>query len=148
MGLRPPAISWYERPGTRPRRRICHMRWRADHVGNTCPNCKSHDLTEPRPFNLMFKTMVGPVEDSASFAYLRPETAQGIFVNFQNVLAATSRKLPFGIAQIGKSFRNEITPRNFLFRVREFEIMELEYFVRPGEDEEWHRRWIEDRLKR
>ena len=120
-------------------------RWRADHVGDTCPKCGSHDLTEPRPFNLMFKTTVGPVEDAGSFAYLRPETAQGIFVNFKNVLDTTSRKLPFGIAQIGKSFRNEITPRNFMFRVREFEIMEIEYFVRPGEDEEWHRRWIEDR---
>jgi glycyl-tRNA synthetase len=127
--------------------RNCHMRWRADHVGDTCPNCKSKDLTEPRPFNLMFKTMVGPVEDSASFAYLRPETAQGIFVNFQNVLSATSRKLPFGIAQIGKAFRNEITPRNFIFRVREFEIMEIEYFVRPGDDEACHRQWVEDRLR-
>jgi glycyl-tRNA synthetase len=127
--------------------RNCKSRWRADHVGDTCPKCGSHDLTEPRPFNLMFKTMVGPVEEAGSFAYLRPETAQGIFVNFKNVLDATSRKLPFGIAQIGKSFRNEITPRNFIFRVREFEIMEIEYFVRPGEDEEWHRRWVEDRLK-
>jgi glycyl-tRNA synthetase len=126
--------------------RNCQSRWRADQIGDECPRCKSKDLTEPRPFNLMFKTTVGPVADSSSFAYLRPETAQGIFVNFHNVLAATSRKLPFGIAQIGKSFRNEITPRNFLFRVREFEIMEIEYFVRPGEDEEWHRRWIEDRL--
>jgi glycyl-tRNA synthetase len=127
--------------------RSCQGRWRADHVGSTCPKCGSHDLTEPRPFNLMFKTTVGPVADEDSFAYLRPETAQGIFVNFLNVLNATSRKLPFGIAQIGKSFRNEINPRNFLFRVREFEIMEIEYFVRPGEDEAWHGRWVEDRLK-
>jgi glycyl-tRNA synthetase len=127
--------------------RDCKSRWRADHIQGACPKCGSKDLTEPRPFNLMFRTAVGPVADENSFAYLRPETAQGIFVNFKNVLDATSRKLPFGIAQIGKSFRNEITPRNFLFRVREFEIMEIEYFVRPGEDEEWHRRWVEDRLR-
>ncbi|MCH1928001.1 glycine--tRNA ligase, partial [Shewanella sp. C31] len=87
-----------------------------------------------RYFNMMFKTYVGPVEEEAALAYLRPETAQGIFVNFKNVLDSTSRKLPFGIAQIGKAFRNEITPRNFIFRVREFEQMEIEYFVRPGED--------------
>ena len=105
------------------------------------------DWTPPRYFNMMFKTYVGPVEDEASLAYLRPETAQGIFVNFKNVLDATSRKLPFGIAQIGKAFRNEITPRNFIFRVREFEQMEIEYFVRPGEDEYWHRYWVEERLK-
>jgi glycyl-tRNA synthetase len=126
--------------------RSCQSRWRADHIGDACPKCKSKDLTEPRPFNMMFRTAVGPVADAESYAYLRPETAQGIFVNFHNVLAATSRKLPFGIAQIGKAFRNEITPRNFIFRVREFEQMEIEYFVRPGEDEEWHRRWVEDRV--
>ena len=127
--------------------RNCKGRFRADHLkNNTCPNCGSHDLTEPRPFNMMFKTQVGPVPDPESFAYLRPETAQGIFVNFKNVLDSTNRKLPFGIAQIGKAFRNEITPRNFIFRVREFEQMEIEFFVRPGEDEEWHRRWVEDRV--
>ncbi|MBI2887363.1 MAG: glycine--tRNA ligase [Chloroflexi bacterium] len=113
---------------------------------NVCPNCGSYDLTEPRMFNLMFKTFVGPVEDTASQVYLRPETAQGIFANFGNVLTATRRKLPFGIAQIGKAFRNEITPGNFVFRSREFEQMEIEFFVRPGADEEWHRRWIQDRL--
>ncbi len=127
--------------------RSCNMRWRADHIGDTCPNCGSRDLTEPRPFNMMFRTQIGPVPDPESFAYLRPETAQGIFVNFKNVLDSTSRKLPFGIAQIGKAFRNEITPRNFIFRVREFEQMEIEYFVRPGEDEAWHERWLEDRLQ-
>ncbi len=94
----------------------------------------------------MFKTQVGPVPDADSFSYLRPETAQGIFVNFKNVLDSTSRKLPFGIAQIGKAFRNEITPRNFIFRVREFEQMEIEFFVKPGEDEAWHERWVEDRI--
>jgi glycyl-tRNA synthetase (class II) len=94
----------------------------------------------------MFKTQIGPVADPESFAYLRPETAQGMFVNFKNVLDSTNRKLPFGIAQIGKSFRNEITPRNFLFRVRELEQMELEYFVRPGEDEAAHEQWIQDHL--
>jgi len=97
-------------------------------------------------FNLMFKTFVGPVEDDASQVYLRPETAQGMFVNFDNVLTTTRRKLPFGIAQIGRSFRNEITPGNFIFRDREFEMMEMEYFVMPGTDEEWHERWIEERL--
>eukprot|EP00752_Nemacystus_decipiens_P018143 g16275.t1 len=94
----------------------------------------------------MFKTSVGPVDDGSSFAYLRPETAQAIFTNFKNVLDSTSPKLPFGIAQIGKAFRNEITPRNFIFRVREFEQMELEFFVKPGEDEDWHERWVQDRL--
>jgi glycyl-tRNA synthetase len=126
--------------------RNCKMRWRADQIGAACPNCGSKDLTEPRPFNMMFRTQVGPVPDPDSFAYLRPETAQGIFVNFANVLASTSRKLPFGIAQIGKGFRNEINPRNFLFRVREFDMMEIEYFVMPGSEDEWHDRWLEDRL--
>jgi glycyl-tRNA synthetase len=127
--------------------RQCKSRWRADHLAaGKCPGCGSTDLTEPRPFNLMFKTTVGPIEDGSSFAYLRPETAQGIFTNFKHVLDSTSRKLPFGIAQIGKSFRNEITPRNFIFRVREFEIMELEYFVKPGTDEAWHQQWVEQRL--
>ena len=110
-----------------------------------CPECGG-ELTEARMFNLMFKTFVGPVEDDAAVAYLRPETAQGIFVNFENVLTTTRRKLPFGIAQIGKAFRNEITPGNFIFRDREFEQMEVEYFVMPGTDEEWHERWIEERF--
>jgi len=109
-----------------------------------CPECGG-ELTEARMFNLMFKTYVGPVEDDASVAYLRPETAQGIFVNFDNVVTTTRRKLPFGIAQIGKAFRNEITPGNFIFRDREFEQMEIEYFVRPGTDEEWHQHWVEER---
>jgi glycyl-tRNA synthetase len=127
--------------------RNCKGRFRADHLkDNTCPNCGSRDLTEPRPFNMMFQTQIGPVADPESFAYLRPETAQGIFVNFKNVLDSTNRKLPFGIAQMGKAFRNEITPRNFIFRVREFEQMEIEFFVHPGEDEAWHRRWVEDRV--
>ncbi len=126
----------------------CKNRFRADHVKDgKCPNCGSTDLTEPRMFNLMFKTAVGPVEDSGNFAYLRPETAQAIFTQFKNVVDATSRKAPFGIAQIGKSFRNEITPRNFIFRVREFEQMELEFFVKPGTDLDWLEKWKEARLK-
>ena len=128
--------------------RSCKYRIRADHVkDNKCPECGSEDLTEPRPFNLMFKTSVGPVEDGSSFAYLRPETAQQIFTNFKNVLDATPHHLPFGIAQMGKAFRNEITPRNFIFRVREFEQMELEFFVKPGEDEEWHKTWTDLRVE-
>ncbi len=123
----------------------CKSRWRADQIGDTCPNCGSKDLTDPRPFNLMFKTNVGPLEDEGSIAYLRPETAQQIFTNFKNIVDSTSRALPFGIAQIGKAFRNEITPRNFIFRVREFEQMELEFFVEPGEDNQWHDKWIEER---
>ena len=127
--------------------RSCKSRWREDHIDTSkCPACGSKDLTEPRPFNLMFKTSVGPIDDGSSFAYLRPETAQQIFTNFKNVLDSTSKKLPFGIAQIGKAFRNEITPRNFIFRVREFEQMELEFFVVPGEDEAWHKEWLERRL--
>ena len=127
--------------------RDCNSRWRSDHIEDgKCPNCGSSNLTEPRPFNLMFKTSVGPVEDGSSFAYLRPETAQSIFTNFKNVMDSTPHSLPFGIAQIGKAFRNEITPRNFIFRVREFEQMELEYFVKPGEDEKWHKEWIELRV--
>ena len=125
----------------------CKSRWRADQIGDTCPNCGSKDLTDPRPFNLMFKTNVGPLEDEGSIAYLRPETAQQIFINFKNIVDSTSRALPFGIAQIGKAFRNEITPRNFIFRVREFEQMELEFFVEPGEDNLWHDKWIEERSK-
>jgi glycyl-tRNA synthetase len=128
--------------------RKCKSRWRADHLTDKkCPSCGSTDLTDPRPFNLMFKTTVGPVDDGSSFAYLRPETAQAIFTNFKHVLDSTSRKLPFGIAQIGKAFRNEINPRNFIFRVREFEQMELEFFVKPGTDEAWHDEWVEKRLE-
>ncbi|MDR0423492.1 MAG: glycine--tRNA ligase [Rickettsiales bacterium] len=123
----------------------CKKRMRYDKlkIAGQCDFCGSKNLTEPRPFNLMFKTNVGPVEDGSSFAYLRPETAQGIFTNFKNILDTTSRTLPFGIAQIGKSFRNEITPKNFLFRVREFEQAELEFFVEEGEDEKWHKYWID-----
>jgi glycyl-tRNA synthetase len=125
----------------------CKQRFRADHVqGERCPECGG-ELTEARQFNLMFKTFVGPVEDTASVAYLRPETAQGIFVNFRNVVETARLKLPFGIAQIGKAFRNEITPGNFLFRTREFEQMELEFFVRPGEDEHWFEYWRDERFR-
>jgi len=123
----------------------CKKRFRADHVEDgECPECGGQ-LTEPRLFNLMLKTFLGPVEDDAARTYLRPETAQGMFVNFANVLDVSRRKLPFGIAQIGKAFRNEITPRNFTFRTREFEQMEVEYFVKPGTDEEWHQRWVDER---
>ena len=128
--------------------RNCKKRSRADQImDGKCPACGSTDLTDPRPFNLMFKTNVGPVEDSENFAYLRPETAQSIFTNFKNVVDSTARTVPFGIAQIGKAFRNEITPRNFIFRVREFEQMELEYFVRPGDDEQCHQEWVNARLE-
>ena len=127
--------------------RKCKGRFRADHLTDgKCPNCGSTDLTEPRPFNLMFKTTVGPVVDEDNIAYLRPETAQAIFTQFKNVVDSTSRTLPFGIAQIGKSFRNEITPKNFIFRVREFEQAELEFFVKPGEDEKWHEYWKQARI--
>tara|TARA_B100001179_G_scaffold232795_1_gene227243 strand:+ start:5669 stop:7012 length:1344 start_codon:yes stop_codon:yes gene_type:complete len=127
--------------------RACKSRWRNDHLDNSkCPSCGSTDLTDPRPFNLMFKTNIGPLEDGGSFAYLRPETAQQTFTNFKNVLDSTSRKLPFGIAQMGKAFRNEVTPRNFIFRVRELEQMELEFFVEPGSDEKWHQFWVDERL--
>jgi glycyl-tRNA synthetase len=126
--------------------RQCKSRWRADQIRATCPKCGSRDLTEPRPFNLMFRTTVGPVADDEHYAYLRPETAQAIFVNFRNIVDTTSRRLPFGVAQIGKAFRNEITPRNFIFRVREFEQMELEFFVAPGSDEQWHAHWVQARL--
>ena len=122
----------------------CNLRFRADQVPDSC---KKEDLTEPRQFNLMFKTNVGPIDDGSNFAYLRPETAQQIFTNFKNVLDSTSNSLPFGIAQIGKAFRNEITPRNFIFRVREFEQMELEYFVAPGKDEEAHNLWVQSRIE-
>ena len=127
--------------------KVCRQRFRADQLaGNRCPSCGG-ELTEARQFNLMFKTFLGPVEESAALVYLRPETAQGIFVNFQNVLTSTRMKIPFGIAQIGKSFRNEITPGNFTFRTREFEQMEVEFFVQPGTDEEWYGRWLEERFK-
>ncbi len=127
--------------------RACKKRWRLDHlVDGKCENCGSKDLTAPRAFNMMFKTTMGPVEDKDSYAYLRPETAQGIFTNFKNIMDSMSPKLPFGIAQIGKAFRNEITPRNFIFRVREFEQMEIEFFVKPGEDEKWHKYWVDQRL--
>ena len=128
--------------------KTCKARFRADQLDKSeCPECKSKDLTEARPFNLMFKTAIGPVDDGTSFAYLRPETAQQIFINFKNIIDSTSRTPPFGIAQMGKAFRNEITPRNFIFRVREFEQMELEFFVKPGSDEEWHKYWVDQRLQ-
>jgi glycyl-tRNA synthetase len=133
--------------------RNCKLRFRADDLKGLpaeipCPNCGQRGtLTEARQFNLMFKTHVGPVEESASVAYLRPETAQGIFVNFDNVATTTRRKLPFGIAQIGKSFRNEITPGNFIFRDREFEQMEMEFFIHPAEEDRWFAYWVEERLR-
>jgi glycyl-tRNA synthetase len=135
--------------------RKCNSRFRADHIfilGSAiaskdvkCPSCGESDWTEPRPFNTMLKTKLGAAaeDDPNALAYLRPETAQGIFINFANVLTTSRRKLPFGIAQIGKSFRNEVTPGNFIFRTREFEQMEMEYFVRPGEDEPAHQEWID-----
>jgi len=143
---------------------FCHKRYRADHLieayedrhGHapeggladlTCPNCGNRGtFTEPRVFNLLLRTHLGPVEDESGLAYLRPETAQGIFINFRNVLQTSRKKIPFGIGQIGKSFRNEITPGNFIFRTREFEQMEMEFFVKPGDDEDWHQYWIEQRL--
>ena len=151
--------------------RACKSRPRADHVFKAqkgrdpkdldeinaaiaakelaCPKCGAKDLTPARPFNLMFRTTMGPVDtgDDSGLAYLRPETAQGIFVNFQNVLDTMRRKLPFGVAQIGKAFRNEVTPGNFTFRTREFEQMEIEYFVKPGEDEAAHQMWIDARTQ-
>jgi len=126
----------------------CQHRFRADHLtSDVCPDCGAKgQLTEARPFNLMFKTFVGPVEETASQVYLRPETAQAMFTNFENVVTSMRRKLPFGIAQIGRSFRNEITPGNFIFRDREFEQMEMEYFCKPGTDEDWHDHWLRERL--
>jgi glycyl-tRNA synthetase len=145
----------------------CHQRFRADHLSGfhapqsgheadettvdmgekaRCPNCGNDTFTDPRNFNLMFKTHMGPVPDEANAVYLRPETAQGMFVDFLTVQQASRKKIPFGIAQIGKSFRNEITPGNFIFRTREFEQMEMEFFVKPGSDEEWHEFWIQERL--
>ena len=124
----------------------CHLRWRAEELRDEkCPKCGGK-LTEPRMFNLMFKTFMGPVEDEASTIYLRPETAQGMFVNFENVVTISRKKLPLGIAQIGKSFRNEITPGNFVFRTREFEHMEVEYFVKPGDDKYWFDYWVKERF--
>jgi glycyl-tRNA synthetase len=126
--------------------RECNSRLRADKLTDgKCPKCGSTNLTEPRPFNLMFQTHAGATaeDDPSSLVYLRPETAQGIFINFLNILTTSRRKLPFGVAQIGKSFRNEVTPGNFIFRTREFEQMEMEYFVRPGEDEKVHQEWID-----
>jgi glycyl-tRNA synthetase len=145
----------------------CHKRFRADHLQEAyaskkgvedpdtvdlaelaCPNCGTRGAwTEPRQFNMMLKTYLGVIEDESGLAYLRPETAQGIFLNFQNVMTSSRKKPPFGIAQLGKSFRNEITPGNFIFRTREFEQMEMEFFVKPGEDDEWHQYWIDERTR-
>jgi glycyl-tRNA synthetase len=133
--------------------RSCKLRFRAEDLKGppseiACPNCGNRGtLTEARQFHLMFQTHVGPVEESASVAYLRPETAQGMFVNFANVATTTRRKLPFGIAQIGKGFRNEITPGNFIFRDREFELMEMEFFVHPLQEDEWFAYWVAERLR-
>jgi len=145
----------------------CHKRFRADHLQEAvaekkgienpddvvlsevaCPNCGTRGAwTEPRQFSGLLKTYLGVIEDETGLHYLRPETAQGIFLNFQNVVTSSRQKPPFGIAQIGKSFRNEITPGNFIFRTREFEQMEMEFFVKPGEDEEWHQYWIDERTR-
>src|ERR1035437_292621 len=122
--------------------RKCHQRWRQDKIDGVCPNCGSTEFTEARAFNLMFKTHAGPLEDEGAVAYLRPETAQGMFTNFVNVLQTTRKKPPFGIAQVGKSFRNEITPQNFVFRTREFEQMEMEYFVPPADAQHWFEYWL------
>lgn len=130
--------------------KICHMRFRADHTKDIAEHEKTHKekniWTDVKAFNLMFKTFVGPIDDEKNKTYLRPETAQGIFINFKNVLETTRIKVPFGIAQIGKGFRNEITTGNFLFRVREFEMMELEFFVKPGTEQKWHDYWKNERL--
>ena len=126
----------------------CHQRFRQDQLpGPACPNCGQKEFTEPRQFNLMFKTHMGPVEEEAAAVYLRPETAQAMFVDFRTIQQASRMKVPFGIAQIGKAFRNEITPSNFVFRTREFELMEVEYFVEPGADEQWFEYWKEERLR-
>jgi glycyl-tRNA synthetase len=146
--------------------KACHKRFRADTLceeqgakllktekgfalpeGIKCAACGEKELTPPRAFNLMFKTFIGPVEEDSAVSFLRPETAQGIFVQFQNVLSVARQKVPFGIAQIGKAFRNEINPRNFTFRSREFEQMELEFFIKPGTDAQWHEYWVAERLK-
>ena len=126
--------------------KVCHLRWKADDLTESkCPSCGG-ELTEERMFNTMFKTFIGPVEEDASVVYLRPETAQGMFVNFQNALNTSRKRLPFGVAQQGKAFRNEITTGNFIFRSREFEMMEFEYFVKPGTDEKWFDYWVEERF--
>jgi len=127
----------------------CHRRYREDHLEQppVCPNCGGTVFSEPKQFSLMFKTHMGPVEDDSAVTYLRPETAQGMFVDFPQVQTVARRKLPFGIAQIGKAFRNEITPGNFIFRTREFELMEMEYFVEPGTDDEWLAYWVGERLQ-
>ena len=126
--------------------RSCNMRFRSDDLtSQRCPQCDG-ELADPRQFNLMFRTHMGPVEDTANEVYMRPETAQGIFVNFPNVVNSSRKKVPFGIGQIGKAFRNEITPGNFTFRTREFEQMEVEYFVKPGSDEEWLHKWVQERF--
>src|SRR5919202_6006244 len=123
----------------------CKKRWRADHLtSDRCPECGG-PLSQARQFNLMFRTFIGPVEEAAAQVYLRPETAQGMFVDFKNVLNSMRVRVPFGIAQQGRSFRNEISPGNFIFRLREFDQMEMEFFVRPGEDERWHEYWINER---
>ncbi|MCP4566010.1 MAG: glycine--tRNA ligase [FCB group bacterium] len=125
----------------------CKARFRAEDLeSESCPNCGG-ELTDPRQFNLMFKTFMGPVEDDANVIYLRPETAQGIYVNFLNVQGPSRQKVPFGIAQIGKAFRNEITPGNFIFRTREFEQMEMQFFVHPSEDDQWFEYWREKRMQ-
>jgi len=127
----------------------CHHRFRADHIdlAKACPDCGTKDAwTEPKLFHLMFQTHMGPVQDSAHTVYLRPETAQGMFVDFKTVQATSRKRIPFGIAQQGKSFRNEITPGNFVFRTREFEQMEMEFFVKPGTDDEWHDYWLNERM--
>jgi glycyl-tRNA synthetase len=136
----------------------CHQRFREDHLRETqlgsetaegeltCPSCGKTQMGDPRNFNLMFRTNSGPIESEGSTVWLRPETAQGMFVDFVTIQRATRKKPPFGIAQMGKSFRNEITPGNFIFRTREFEQMEMEYFVEPGTDEKWHQYWIDERL--
>jgi glycyl-tRNA synthetase len=124
----------------------CHSRYRADKIEGPCPNCGATEFSEPRQFNLMFKTYLGPVEGSAAQTYLRPETAQGMFVDFPLVVTSTRRRIPFGIAQVGKSFRNEITTEHFIFRLREFEQMELEFFVKPGTDLDWLETWQQARM--
>jgi len=126
--------------------KACHQRWRADHLqGEACPDCGG-ELTEQKMFNLMFKTFAGPIEGENAIVYMRPETAQGIFVNFANVMETTRKRPPFGIAQIGKSFRNEITTGNFIFRCREFEQMEMEFFVKPGTEGKWYEYWLDQRF--
>ena len=126
----------------------CHQRFREDHLpeSGNCPNCGNNKWTDARNFNLMFQTYMGPVQEEGNEVFLRPETAQGMFVDFTTVQAAARKKLPFGIAQIGKSFRNEITPGNFIYRTREFEQMEMEFFCEPGSDEKWHEYWIDQRM--